>query len=110
MSNYFYVRHLLPTNLEDEAKELTSSQPDGASSAATYDKWLADATAFLYLHGSAGTRSSSHRLRTYHLLNQLGYHVVTFDYRGRPYHCKICHLSLKQQPDLIHLLKTMEVN
>ncbi|KYO18366.1 monoacylglycerol lipase ABHD12 [Alligator mississippiensis] len=36
----------------------------------------------LYLHGNAGTRGGDHRVELYKVLSFLGYHVVTFDYRG----------------------------
>ncbi|KAM4599504.1 lysophosphatidylserine lipase ABHD12 isoform 2-T2 [Fundulus diaphanus] len=36
----------------------------------------------LYLHGNAGTRGGDHRVQLYKVLSLLGYHVVTFDYRG----------------------------
>ena len=48
----------------------------------------------LYLHGSflklgknscvdfSFTRSFSHRIKLYSILKSLGYHVITFDYRG----------------------------
>ncbi|XP_030604295.1 lysophosphatidylserine lipase ABHD12 isoform X2 [Archocentrus centrarchus] len=38
----------------------------------------------LYLHGNAGTRGGDHRVQLYKVLSSLGYHVVTFDYRGSP--------------------------
>ncbi|XP_015218262.2 lysophosphatidylserine lipase ABHD12 isoform X1 [Lepisosteus oculatus] len=38
--------------------------------------------AMLYLHGNAGTRGGDHRVQLYKVLSSLGYHVVTFDYRG----------------------------
>ncbi|XP_054655497.1 lysophosphatidylserine lipase ABHD12 isoform X2 [Dunckerocampus dactyliophorus] len=38
--------------------------------------------AILYLHGNAGTRAGDHRVQLYKVLSSLGYHVVTFDYRG----------------------------
>uniref|UniRef100_A0A096LQ47 Lysophosphatidylserine lipase ABHD12 n=1 Tax=Poecilia formosa TaxID=48698 RepID=A0A096LQ47_POEFO len=37
----------------------------------------------LYLHGNAGTRGGDHRVQLYKVLSSLGYHVVTFDYRGQ---------------------------
>uniref|UniRef100_A0A1B6GS72 AB hydrolase-1 domain-containing protein n=1 Tax=Cuerna arida TaxID=1464854 RepID=A0A1B6GS72_9HEMI len=76
------VWHTLPSNLELEGLELNGTDPDNTTVSQKYDDVLANATVFLYLHGSAGTRTSSHRLRLYHLVNQLGYHLVTFDYRG----------------------------
>ncbi|XP_054281656.1 lysophosphatidylserine lipase ABHD12-like [Macrosteles quadrilineatus] len=48
----------------------------------TYRQSMANATVVLYLHGSAGTRASSHRLRVYRLLNKINYHVFALDYRG----------------------------
>ncbi|XP_028976135.1 lysophosphatidylserine lipase ABHD12 [Esox lucius] len=36
----------------------------------------------MYLHGNAGTRGGDHRVQLYKVLSGLGYHVVTFDYRG----------------------------
>uniref|UniRef100_A0A8C5H9S3 Lysophosphatidylserine lipase ABHD12 n=1 Tax=Gouania willdenowi TaxID=441366 RepID=A0A8C5H9S3_GOUWI len=36
----------------------------------------------LYLHGNAGTRGGDHRVQLYKVLSLLGYHVITFDYRG----------------------------
>ncbi|XP_077585242.1 lysophosphatidylserine lipase ABHD12 isoform X2 [Stigmatopora nigra] len=38
--------------------------------------------AILYLHGNTGTRGGDHRVQLYKVLGSLGYHVVTFDYRG----------------------------
>ncbi|CAK6979814.1 lysophosphatidylserine lipase ABHD12 [Scomber scombrus] len=38
----------------------------------------------LYLHGNAGTRGGDHRVQLYKVLSSLGYHVITFDYRGSP--------------------------
>nr|XP_061794045.1 lysophosphatidylserine lipase ABHD12-like [Nerophis lumbriciformis] len=38
--------------------------------------------AILYLHGNTGTRGGDHRVQLYKVLSSLGYHVVTFDYRG----------------------------
>lgn len=36
----------------------------------------------LYLHGNAGTRGGDHRVQLYKVLSSLGFHVITFDYRG----------------------------
>ncbi|XP_054443431.1 lysophosphatidylserine lipase ABHD12 isoform X1 [Pteronotus mesoamericanus] len=49
--------------------------------------WYEDALAssypiILYLHGNAGTRGGDHRVELYKVLSSLGFHVVTFDYRG----------------------------
>ena len=39
-------------------------------------------SAVLYLHGNAGNRAVAHRVRLYKTLQQLGYRVYAFDYRG----------------------------
>lgn len=39
-------------------------------------------TIVLYLHGNTASRGSGHRLDVYKLLRNLGYHVLSFDYRG----------------------------
>ncbi|XP_073848341.1 lysophosphatidylserine lipase ABHD12 isoform X3 [Musca autumnalis] len=39
-------------------------------------------TIVLYLHGNTASRGSGHRLDVYKLLRKLGYHVISFDYRG----------------------------
>ncbi|XP_062427350.1 lysophosphatidylserine lipase ABHD12 isoform X3 [Rhea pennata] len=49
--------------------------------------WFEDALGsshpvILYLHGNAGTRGGDHRVELYKVLSSLGYHVVSFDYRG----------------------------
>jgi len=71
------VWHTLPTDLEGEVEGLSAKDADSK-----YRDLLSNATVFLYLHGSAGTRTSSHRLRLYRLLNRVNYHVVALDYRG----------------------------
>ena len=45
---------------------------------------LSDGSAIiLYLHGNTGTRATTHRVDLYkYLSGKLGYHVITFDYRG----------------------------
>uniref|UniRef100_A0A4W6F0U3 Lysophosphatidylserine lipase ABHD12 n=1 Tax=Lates calcarifer TaxID=8187 RepID=A0A4W6F0U3_LATCA len=47
-----------------------------------YDSTLSSTPVILYLHGNAGTRGGDHRVQLYKVLSSLGYHVVTFDYRG----------------------------
>nr|XP_046257034.1 lysophosphatidylserine lipase ABHD12 [Scatophagus argus]XP_046257035.1 lysophosphatidylserine lipase ABHD12 [Scatophagus argus] len=48
-----------------------------------YDSMLSSAhPVILYLHGNAGTRGGDHRVQLYKVLSSVGYHVVTFDYRG----------------------------
>ena len=37
----------------------------------------------IYLHGNTGSRAREHRLHLYEVLQQLNYHVIAFDYRGK---------------------------
>ncbi|KAK2706904.1 hypothetical protein QYM36_014815, partial [Artemia franciscana] len=37
---------------------------------------------FVYLHGNSGSRANGHRIELYKLLQELDYHIITFDYRG----------------------------
>jgi len=37
---------------------------------------------FVYLHGNTGSRATDHRIKTCELIRGLGYHVLSFDYRG----------------------------
>ncbi|XP_054266701.1 lysophosphatidylserine lipase ABHD12-like [Macrosteles quadrilineatus] len=76
------VWHLLPSELQQEASTLQTDDPYNAKVAAHYHQWLQDAKVFVYCHGTAGSRASAGRIKLYSLLNSLGYHVVTFDYRG----------------------------
>lgn len=36
----------------------------------------------MYCHGNTASRGSGHRIDVYKLLRNLGYHVISFDYRG----------------------------
>lgn len=36
----------------------------------------------IYFHGNTGSRAVHHRMELYLLLQQLDYHVISFDYRG----------------------------
>jgi len=36
----------------------------------------------LYMHGNTGSRAREHRVEHYKFLRGLGFHIVTFDYRG----------------------------
>lgn len=80
MNLTFNCRHTLPKELEQDAINLNNTAPERIRE--VYNDWLQDATVFLYLHGSAGSRTSEHRTRIYKLLNKLNYHVIAFDYRG----------------------------
>lgn len=40
------------------------------------------ASVVFYLHGNTASRGTAHRVEMYQLLRQLGFHVITFDYRG----------------------------
>lgn len=35
-----------------------------------------------YLHGNCGSRAAAHRIELYKVLKNMGYHVITFDYRS----------------------------
>ncbi|KAM9364397.1 lysophosphatidylserine lipase ABHD12 isoform 2-T2 [Pholidichthys leucotaenia] len=68
------VWHTVPTQMWREAQG-----KDGD----WYESTLSSAhPVILYLHGNAGTRGGDHRVQLYKVLSSLGYHVVTFDYRG----------------------------
>ncbi|XP_028983223.1 lysophosphatidylserine lipase ABHD12 isoform X2 [Betta splendens] len=68
------VWHTVPAHMWREAQG-----KDGT----WYDSTFAHThPAILYLHGNAGTRGGDHRVQLYKVLSSLGYHVVTFDYRG----------------------------
>ncbi|XP_030012601.1 lysophosphatidylserine lipase ABHD12 [Sphaeramia orbicularis] len=68
------VWHTVPAHMWREAQG-----KDGA----WYNAELNSAHAvILYLHGNAGTRGGDHRVQLYKVLSSLGYHVITFDYRG----------------------------
>ena len=41
-----------------------------------------DEVVILYLHGNCETRSASHRVGLYHVLQQMGFTVLAIDYRG----------------------------
>ncbi|KAM9466986.1 lysophosphatidylserine lipase ABHD12 [Clarias gariepinus] len=68
------VWHTVPALLWKEAQEKEGSW---------YESQLQSThPVMLYLHGNAGTRGGDHRVQLYKVLSSLGYHVVTFDYRG----------------------------
>uniref|UniRef100_A0A9J7YP29 Lysophosphatidylserine lipase ABHD12 n=1 Tax=Cyprinus carpio carpio TaxID=630221 RepID=A0A9J7YP29_CYPCA len=68
------VWHTVPSVMWREAQ---------AKDAEWYDKsFQSSHPVILYLHGNAGTRGGDHRVQLYKVLCSLGYHVVTFDYRG----------------------------
>ncbi|KAK7142498.1 hypothetical protein R3I94_011993 [Phoxinus phoxinus] len=69
------VWHTVPTVMWREAQ---AKDPEW------YDKSFQQSNhpVILYLHGNAGTRGGDHRVQLYKVLSSLGYHVVTFDYRG----------------------------
>ncbi|MGH0149417.1 UNVERIFIED_CONTAM: hypothetical protein FKN15_015690 [Acipenser sinensis] len=68
------TRHTVPEALLKEAQGKEQSWFEG-----TLDS---NHRVILYLHGNAGTRGGDHRVQLYKVLSSLGYHVVTFDYRG----------------------------
>ncbi|XP_056332753.1 lysophosphatidylserine lipase ABHD12 [Danio aesculapii] len=68
------VWHTVPAGMWREAQ---------AKDAEWYEKsFQSSHPVILYLHGNAGTRGGDHRVQLYKVLSSLGYHVVTFDYRG----------------------------
>ncbi|XP_069463925.1 lysophosphatidylserine lipase ABHD12-like isoform X2 [Ambystoma mexicanum] len=68
------VWHTLPTALWKDAQG--KDQP-------WYEETLAqNYPVILYLHGNSGTRGVDHRVEMYKVLSSIGFHVVTFDYRG----------------------------
>ncbi|XP_056669771.1 lysophosphatidylserine lipase ABHD12 isoform X5 [Monodelphis domestica] len=68
------VWHTVPTVLWKNAQ--------GKDQAWYEDTLASNHPIILYLHGNAGTRGGDHRVALYKVLSSLGYHVVTFDYRG----------------------------
>ncbi|XP_069033277.1 lysophosphatidylserine lipase ABHD12 [Embiotoca jacksoni] len=68
------VWHTVPAQMWKEAQGKRGDWYDSMFSAAH--------PVILYLHGNAGTRGGDHRVQLYKVLSSLGYHVVTFDYRG----------------------------
>ena len=58
-----------------------------------YDSSLSDGHPIIvYMHGNTGTRATQHRVDLYKFVSEdLGYHVITFDYRG--YGDSPCHPS-----------------
>lgn len=68
------VWHVLPSELATTA---TGDNSD------TFMRLLSGSRkVILYLHGNAGSRAGWHRVQLYKVLTALGYHVITFDYRG----------------------------
>lgn len=49
-----------------------------------FERTLQESTAeiVLYLHGNSNSRGATHRVELYQKLRELGYHVITLDYRG----------------------------
>jgi len=42
----------------------------------------AEDTLVVYMHGNSATRGFGHRIKLYRIFTELGYHVLSFDYRG----------------------------
>lgn len=49
-----------------------------------YESWLKrdETKVIVYFHGNTGSRAAGHRVELYKLLRDLGFHVITFDYRS----------------------------
>jgi len=62
-------------------------------------------TLIVYMHGNSASRGFGHRIQLYKLLNQLGYYVLSFDYRGYgdSSEIKLCERSVVE--DGINVLK-----
>lgn len=46
------------------------------------EKYITRQAYILYLHGNMGNRALEHRVLLYKKLSRMGYHILTFDYRG----------------------------
>lgn len=68
------VWHILPGNSQDIANDADAEVFETAL--------MSGQPVLLYVHGNSGTRGGSHRVELYQVLRKLGYHVITFDYRG----------------------------
>lgn len=81
-------RQTLPRSLLNDSSIVTDDD---------YEAVLSNANqpVFLYMHGNSGNRASSHRLELYKLFQNLDYHVICFDYRGK---CKVFCLLNKYIP------------
>ncbi|CAI9730681.1 Hypothetical predicted protein [Octopus vulgaris] len=67
--------HILPDNLRSKGKDFSDND---------FEKSLqkSDAPIVMYMHGNSGSRACGHRVKLYHRLSQMNYHIITFDYRG----------------------------
>jgi len=83
--------HMLPLPLEDNTPAPSrpttppTTPPPGSSSLSPLHQRLlreSSAPVVLYLHGNTSNRGGISRVGTYTVLRNLGYHVVTIDYRG----------------------------
>jgi len=59
-----------------QPRQLTASSTPNLTSLTSQD------TLVVYMHGNSASRGFKHRIKLYRLLTNLGYHVLTFDYRG----------------------------
>ncbi|VDM59127.1 unnamed protein product [Angiostrongylus costaricensis] len=72
-------RHVLPLSLSSMYREKgVHPADDEMETLLSEEKY----PIILYLHGNSFDRAISHRVQLYNVLTTLGYHVVTFDYRG----------------------------
>ncbi|CAL8139900.1 unnamed protein product [Orchesella dallaii] len=69
------VWHILPRSLIQESK--------GKESKFWEDSMRSSGkNVVIYFHGNTGSRAVAHRMELYLILQQLDYHVISFDYRG----------------------------
>ncbi|KAI8116891.1 hypothetical protein FF38_06700 [Lucilia cuprina] len=80
------VTDIKDDNLDELEPELKSTFPivNSENEQLFYERLLKmpDNNIVLYCHGNTASRGSGHRIDVYKLLRNLGYHVISFDYRG----------------------------
>lgn len=72
------VWHILPESLVHSVPDVSSEEKA---------KWFEDTLrhdqpVIFYMHGNKGSRGQERRVKLYNVLRKMGYHIITFDYRG----------------------------
>ncbi|XP_068238665.1 lysophosphatidylserine lipase ABHD12-like isoform X2 [Palaemon carinicauda] len=72
------VWHILPEPLVHSVPDISSEEQA---------KWFEDTLrnnnpVIFYMHGNKGSRGQERRVNLYNVLRKMGYHIITFDYRG----------------------------